>query len=82
MGFMQICSLYDLKYTWHFIFLILNTIAVSYLDLGLPWGSFHLRYNKIYAYYSSHPLVLAKFASQNLLAKRVLDTAHHCHLLV
>ena len=49
--FMQICSLYDLKYTWHFIFLILNTIATSYLDLGMPWGSVRLRYQKIYPKY-------------------------------
>ena len=59
MGFSQIFLLYDLKYTWHFIFLILNNIAMSYLDLGMPRGSFQLRYNKIYPYYWSRIRLLS-----------------------
>ena len=54
LGFIQICSLYDLKYTWNFMFLILTAIAMSYLDLGMPWGFFHRHYNKIYPYYWFH----------------------------
>ena len=42
--FMQICLFYDLKHTWHFIFLILYTITMFYLYLGMPWSSFHLRF--------------------------------------